>query len=113
MTENDTNFLDALLEQKVISDSEKNLRSKVDSIVRSIENLTEKKARLDFEIKKQKKSLTRKREELKRVSNSTQVRERLTLESSSPAGYPDQEDLKVLHKLDQQLLESSFRVIEG
>jgi hypothetical protein len=39
----------------IIQTPAKNLSSKIDSILRSIENLTEKKLRIEFEIKKQKK----------------------------------------------------------
>lgn len=112
MTPEEQKFLIALTESNIISDSEKNLRSKIDSIVRSIENLTEKKLRIDFEIRRQKKTLTRKREELKRVSKRNTARASLTLESSEPNGVPDLTDVQVLDKFDQQLLERSFRIIE-
>lgn len=56
MTENEVILLTQLEEAQVISTSEKNLRSKIDSIVRSLENLSEKRARIDFEIKRQKVS---------------------------------------------------------
>lgn len=74
--------LRSLKEAGLISTSEMNLRSKIDSILRSLENLTQKKMRIEFEIKKQRKSLERKRLELKRSHKSQTFKAKIALESS-------------------------------
>lgn len=113
MTESEITLLTQLEESQVISTSEKNLRSKIDSIVRSIENLSEKRARIDFEIKRQKKSLTRKRQELKKVSSSTQVKAKLTLEQTKDfPGFRLQDKRPALRVLDSRLLQESSRVLD-
>lgn len=113
MTENEVILLTQLEEAQVISTSEKNLRSKIDSIVRSLENLSKKRARIDFEIKRQKKSLTRKRQELKKVSSSTQVKAKLTLESTKDfPGFRLTDRRSELRVLDSKLLQESSRVLD-
>lgn len=113
MTDSEITLLTQLEESQVISTSEKNLRSKIDSIVRSIENLSEKRARIDFEIKRQKKSLSRKRQELKKVSSSTQIKAKLTLESSKDfPGFELQDKRPALRVLDSRLLQESSRVLD-
>lgn len=74
--------LEILEEAGLISTPEKNLRSKIDSILRSLENLSQKKLRIEFEIKKQRKSLERKRLELKRSHKSQTFKAKIALESS-------------------------------
>lgn len=99
--------------QGQISTADKNLRSKIDSILRSLENLSNKKLRLEFEIKKQKKSLYRKRQELKRVTRSNQKKVSLTLESGDlPDDLFDETDLRDLRRLDSILLEESSRQLD-
>lgn len=113
MTENEVILLTQLEEAQVISTSEKNLRSKIDSIVRSLENLSEKRARIDFEIKRQKRSLTRKRQELKKVSSSTQMKAHLTLESTKDfPGLRLTDKRSELRVLDSKLLQESSRVLD-
>lgn len=114
MTESDLNLLNLMEESGVISTSEKNLRSKIDSITRSLENLSEKKARIDFEIKRQKRSLTRKRAELKKSQRSTQAKFSLSLESGriypGPISQIDPRDIQVL---DSKLLQESNQVLDN
>lgn len=107
-------FLDQLTEAKIISDSEKNLRSKIDSILRSLENLSAKQARIEFEIKKQKKSLTRKRQELKKVQKSSTRKLSVAIEEQTEIlGYClDDVDLQELRRLDSKLLAESSRILE-
>lgn len=71
--------LQVLVEKGVISTSEQNLRSKIDSLIRSIRNLEEKRSRLNYELKKQKNSLARKRMELKKNSKHLPARQSTTL----------------------------------
>lgn len=75
--------LEILEEAGIISTPEKNLRSKIDSILRSLENLSQKKMRIEFEIKKQRKSLERKRLELKRSHKSQNFKAKFVLENSN------------------------------
>lgn len=104
---------DQFVEAGLITNSEKNLRSKIDSILRSIENLTEKRLRIEYEIKKQKKSLYRKRQELKRSSKTTRRKISLSLESVSNSGsLPIELDSRELRRLDSILLEKSNRILE-
>lgn len=101
--------LDILLEHKLITDPEKNLRSKMDSLLRSIENLTAKKLRLEYEIKVQKRSLARKRMELKKVSKHFKA----TLESAQDPVLQEvvsrEKDLTL--DVDNYLLRESFRIL--
>ena len=102
---------EVLNEAGLITDSEKNLRSKIDSIIRSIENLSEKKARIDFEIKKQKKSLIRKRIELKRVVKSTRTRS-IPMSETQNTTLPALDDyIKELQRNDSIRLEKSDRIL--
>lgn len=64
--ERDYPNFEILIESGIIQDSERNLRSKIDSIISSIENLSRKQARIKFELERQRTSLTHKRNELKR-----------------------------------------------
>lgn len=96
----------------VISTPEKNLRSKMDSILRSIENLTQKKLRIEFEIKKQQKSLIRKRQELRRSSSTRSKKLKIALESSQiePDGLYESSS-KTIQVLDSRLLQESDQVL--
>lgn len=73
-----------LEEASLISAPEKNLRSKVESILRSLQNLEAKKRRIDYEIKKQKFSLEKKRKELLRNSKRLRSVKKSLSESSEP-----------------------------
>jgi len=90
----------------------RNLSSKVDSILRSIENLTQKKLRIEYEIKKQKKSLIRKKEELKRVQKSNRRRLKISLENANPIQDSFQEEFEQLQKEVSRLLEKSARILD-
>lgn len=104
--------LDFLREAKVITTADKNLRCKIDSILRSLENLSAKKLRIEYEIKKQKKSLLRKRQELKKVSKSNQKKLTIALESGNLIESPSEEELSFLRRLDSILLEESSQQLE-
>lgn len=113
MTQKEETLLLQLEETKVISTADKNLRSKIDSIIRSLENLSEKKARIEFEIKRQKKSLTRKRAELKKVSRSNQAKLSLSLESGAVVtDTSPQEETLNLQILDSKLLQESSQQLD-
>lgn len=111
ISENDYNNLRFLEENSVISTEDKNLRSKIDSLTRSLENLSEKKLRLEFEIKRQKKSLIRKREELKRVSKRNSAKLNLTLESGNQA-LANPGEITWISRLDSKLLQESDQALE-
>lgn len=96
----------------VIKTPAQNLSNKVDSILRSIENLTQKKLRIEFEIKKQKRSLLRKKEELKRVQKSSRKGLQISLESQDPNLASIQEELRLFQKECSRLLERSARVLD-
>lgn len=113
MTQEEQRFLSVLEEKSVITTSEKNLRSKIDSLIRSLENLSEKKLRIEFEIKRQKKALTRKREELKRVSKGNQSKLVLTLEESEFGPKLVPEGNSELRRIDSRLLQESNRLMEN
>lgn len=102
--------LDQALENSLISNEQANLRSKISSISRSIEQLTQKKLRIEFEIKRQKKSLARKREELKHSSFT--VSGKLALESQNPISIFHGEEVKLLQKIDRKLLTESAKILE-
>lgn len=90
--------------------STQNLKSKMDSLLRSIEQLTAKKMRIEFEIKRQKRALANKREELKRVSKSSQAKVKLALESSNE--FSLQEEVLKEQQETQRLLRESARTLE-
>lgn len=97
----------------IIQTPAKNLSSKVDSILRSIENLTSKKIRIEYEIKKQKKSLLRKKEELKKVQKSNNRRLKISLEATDPVqASKTEEEFKLFQKEVSQLLEKSARILD-
>lgn len=105
-----SNVLQSLNEIQVITGPDMNLRSKIDSLVRSIENLSEKKLRIDFEIKKQKRSLARKRNELKKSS----AHFRATLESAAEIELRSGEFVsrkELVEAIDNYLFQSSDRVL--
>lgn len=105
--------LQFLCESGVITTEEKNLRSKVESISRSLKQLSEKRLRLDFEIKRQRKSLARKREELKRVSKRTSAKLSLALETGElNSRFSPEEDVKELRRYDDNLLRESSLLLE-
>lgn len=100
------------VQKKQIQTPEKNLKSKIDSLLRSLQNLSEKRARIEFEIKKQSKSLLRKREELKRVSTSTRAKLKVSLESSDAIQPEYSQDILAFQREVSQLLEESARVLD-
>lgn len=112
ITEDVTKDLTFLEKNSIITTEDKNLRSKIDSLTRSLENLSQKKLRLEFEIKRQKKSLIRKREELKRVSKRNTAKLKLTLETGNLIDSPTEEQFTWLQKLDSTLLQESNLMLE-
>lgn len=104
--------LEILEEAGLISTPEKNLRSKIDSILRSLENLSQKKMRIEFEIKKQRKSLERKRLELKRSHKSQTIKAKIALESSNSNLDPLLiKSLQEQQRLDSIVLQESDLVL--
>lgn len=105
-----TSQLDVLTEAQVISTPERNLRSKIDSLLRSIENLESKRARIDYELKKQKRSLARKRMELKKDSKHLKAK----TESALKAGVLiEQADPRFpWNSIDDYLLQESARKLD-
>lgn len=100
-------------EAGLITTSERNLRSKLDSILRSIENLQQKKERIEFELKKQKASLIRKRQELTRSHKSLTNRKVSVSEGSeSDSSIVLSETFKELRRLDSITLQISDRVLD-
>lgn len=112
ITEDDYKDLLFLESNSVITTEDRNLRSKIDSLTRSLENLSQKKLRLEFEIKRQKKSLIRKREELKRVSKRNTAKLKLTLESGNLILAPSLEQKTWITQFDSKLLQNSNLVLE-
>jgi hypothetical protein len=103
---------EVLVEAGLITTPEKNLRSKLDSILRSIENLTQKRLRIEFEIKKQKASLLKKRQELRRSTKSRSAKMKIALESSDPTQMTEiEEAIKELQRLDSIALQKSDQVL--
>lgn len=104
--------LAALNEAQVINKPQKNLRSKIESLIRSIENLEAKRARIDYELKKQKRSLARKRMELKKDSKHLASK----LESATGSGVLNehvQRQIQDLRNQDNSLLQKSAEILEN
>lgn len=104
--------LTTLVESGVITTADKNLRCKIDSILRSLENLSAKKLRIEYEIKKQKKSLSRKRQELKKVTKSNQKKLSIALESGTLKQLPGKDGNSFIRRLDSILLEQSSQQLD-
>lgn len=101
-----------LKETTVISTPERNLRSKIDSLLRSLENLTSKKLRIEYEIKKQKRSLERKRSELKKSNKTVTRRYRLSLENQTLQEASSSQEIKEFLREDQLLLQKSSQMLD-
>lgn len=104
-------ILSRLNEVSVITEPEKNLRSKMDSLLRSIENLTAKKLRLDYELKRQKRSLARKRLELKKVTKLT-----VRIETAQEIGSLNEQTVTAkdaLTTIDNYLFQESARILDS
>jgi hypothetical protein len=96
-----------------INTPRKNLISKIDSILRNLENLNQKKLRIEFEIKKQKSSLHRKRDELKKAQKSLRVRTRISLESAdSISEFQSEQELDDFLKRCSKYLSETQRVLD-
>lgn len=96
-----------------INTPRKNLISKIDSILRNLENLSQKKLRIEFEIKKQKSSLQRKRDELKKAQKSLRVRTRISLESAdSISEFSSEQELDDYLKRCSRYLSETQRVLD-
>lgn len=102
--------LETLLETSLITSPEKNLRSKIDSLIRSIENLTAKKLRLEYEITTQKKSLARKRMELKKATKHLKVNLESAVNSALLSEAVQSSD--PANEVDNYLLQESFRILD-
>lgn len=110
----DKSDFDYLVEDKVITAEDMNLRSKIESITRSLEQLESKRTRINYEIKKQKVSLTRKREELRRVSKRNQKKLTSHLESDELISEATQRDLVLeLQRYDAKLLQESDQALNS
>lgn len=98
---------------QVISSPEKNLRTKIESLLRNLEQLESKKSRIDYEIRKQKKALIRKREELKKASKSLKTRSSLVQESLElDEQFDELEAVYDIQRLDNILLQESNQKLE-
>jgi len=96
-----------------INTPRKNLISKIDSILRNLENLSQKKLRIEFEIKKQKSSLQRKRDELKKAQKSLRVKTRISLESAdSISEFSSEQELDDYLKRCSKYLSETQRVLD-
>lgn len=102
--------LQVILENSTLPADAQNLRRKMDSIMRTIENLSAKKLNIELEIKTQKKVLAKKRLELKKRTKSNQVKLSAAIESGPIAELP--EEYRIIQKMDQELLRESSRVLE-
>lgn len=111
LTKEEKDDLQILVENGVITKEDKNLRSKIESLNRNLENLISKRQRLDFEIKKQQKSLTRKRVELKRVSKRNQGKFSVVIENSNLDETARNADLLNFKRIDSKLLQESNSLI--
>lgn len=111
-SDNDFSDLSYLNESSLIKTEEKNLRSKIESILRSLNNLTSKKERIEYEIRKQKKALFRKREELKVSSKRLRKQGRSLSESSNPLLLLEEEEYDDIQRYDAILLRESSRLLD-
>lgn len=100
------------LQETVITTPERNLRSKIDSLLRSLENLTSKKLRIEYEIKKQKRSLERKRSELKKSNKTVTRRYRLSLENQTLQEAKSSQEIQEFLREDQLLLQKSSQMLD-
>lgn len=112
ITEENFKDLTFLEDAGVITTADKNLRSKIESIDRNLEQLLQKKLRIEFEIKRQKKSLVRKREELKKVTSRNNAKLKLTLESGNLVPDPCEEHYTWLRQFDSKLLQESSQRLD-
>lgn len=96
-------------ETKVLTPRQ-SLESKIESILRSIENLSAKKLRIEAEIRRQKKSLANKRQELKVLSSKVKV----SIKAESSTLDPNSQEItKDENKRIQLLLRESAKVLEN
>lgn len=90
-----------------------NLKSKIGSLLRNLDQLAAKKARIEFEMKKQSKALYTRRLELKKLSKSTNVKAKIVLEDNLNSNHGElEEETKAIQTLlqesDQKLKELGF-----
>jgi len=90
--------------------SVQNLKSKMKSLIKHLSLLAEKKARIDFEIKKQSRALYSKRQELKKLQKSLHVKSSITYEDGVETNF--QQDDKDLKKDIQILLQESDQMLK-
>lgn len=96
---------------KVFTKPEQALRSKMESQIRAIRNLEEKQKRLGQQILAQKRSLARKREELKKANRSTGRRlksqlETCTLNESASLLLP------LVDRIDNYLFQETSQILK-
>lgn len=103
--------LEHAVSKGLIRTPEANLRSKVASISATLELLEKKKARIDYEIRKQKSSLVRKRQELVRASKSFKSKSKVLRESEVDS--PVSLNLETwISKYDAKILQESARILD-
>lgn len=96
---------------KVLTKPEEALRSKMESQIRAIRNLEEKQKRLALQVRTQKRSLARKREELKKANRSTGRRLRTQLEQGT---LDESANLlaPLVDRIDNQLFLETAQILE-
>lgn len=110
LSESSVSFIE---ENTILPEDGKNLRRKIDSICRTIENLSAKKLNLEVEIKVQKRVLKKKREELKKRSKSNSTRLKAALESVPIEEKAQASELQKIVQIDQTLLRVSNFILEN
>lgn len=111
LAESETSLNEAQDSKSIPRNSRQNLESKIESLIRSIENLAQKRGRITYELTHQKRSLARKREELKRVSKLRSSKTQIRLESAGEI-QPKDRISEDENKRIQKLLSESARILE-
>lgn len=102
-------ILEILNESQKVPENDRYLRGKIERLILTIQVLESKQRTLNSEIKKQKRSLARKREELKksakrlRTGNAT-----VTIKESQSVHYLESR----LREIDQDLLQRSDEILD-
>lgn len=99
-------------QMKVITQPQQNLRSKIESLIRSIDNLEAKRSRIDYELKKQKRSLARKRMELKKDSKHLRAKTESALQSGALNESFHSRTVNILNQ-DSSLLQRSAEILDN
>lgn len=93
-----------------ITTEESKLRSKLKSVIRTIEDLEAKRLRITFELKQQKKALARKRNELKKFKKHSQTKVKAAIESNVIVDSQERQD--PLRSIDDALLQQSAQLLK-